>query len=158
MPRRLTFALLTVSDTRTLDTDSGGDAVVEHARKQGHNFARRAIVRDDAAAIRAWVQEALAEPAIDVVVVTGGTGVAKRDVTPEAVLPLFEKSIPGFGEAFRRLSFDAIGPAGTLSRAEAGVARGKAVFLLPGSPAGVALAMESLVLPLSGHIRELTGA
>lgn len=159
LPKRaLRFAIVTVSDTRTKETDVGGDAAAEIARKGGHEVARREIVRDDRDAIAAAFHALLADDRVEAIVLTGGTGVAPRDVTPEAILPDLDRVLPGFGEAFRRLSFDEIGPAGLLSRAEAGVARGKPVFLLPGSPAGVRLAMERLVLAMAPHARELSSA
>ena len=110
------------------------------------------LVADEAEALRAAVEAALAQSAVDVVVVTGGTGLAPRDVTLEAVSPLFDKTIDGFGELFRRLSYDEIGPAAMLSRAAAGITRGRALFLLPGSPAAVRLAMEKLILPELAHL------
>lgn len=153
--RSVRFAVLTVSDTRTAADDEGGRVAVETLAKSGHAAARRGIVRDDATAIRAWAEAALDAADVDALLVTGGTGAAPRDVTPEALLPLLEKPLPGFGEAFRRLSFDEVGVAGLLSRAEAGVARGKPVFLLPGSPKGVRLAVERLVAPLAAHLADV---
>lgn len=151
-PRALGFVVLTVSDSRDATTDRGGPAIRERIAAAGHAVRLAAIVGDEPAAIRAAVEAALADPACDVVVLTGGTGIAPRDVTPEAVRPLLERELPGFGELFRQLSFAAIGPAAMLSRATAGVARGRALFLLPGSPAGAALAMDRLVLPEAGHL------
>lgn len=149
---RCGFALLTVSDSRTAATDSGGARLAELVEVAGHVVVSRRLVRDDSAAISAAVLEALAAPATDVVLVTGGSGVAPRDVTIEAVTPLFDRELPGFGELFRALSFAAIGAAAMLSRATAGVARGKAIFLLPGSPAALELAMERLIVPEIGHL------
>jgi molybdenum cofactor biosynthesis protein B len=151
-PRALGFAVLTVSDTRTTASDRSGPVVRELIVAAGHAVRRAAIVADEPVAIRVEVEACLADPACDAVVLTGGTGVAPRDVTPEAVRPLLDRELSGFGELFRQLSFAAIGPAAMLSRATAGVARGRALFLLPGSPAGAALAMDRLVLPEAGHL------
>lgn len=146
------WAVVTVSDTRTEATDLAGAQLVDRARRAGHEVNRRFLVRDKVAEIRDAVRRALADPRVDAVLVTGGTGLAPRDVTPEAVEPLFERALPGFGELFRALSFAEVGAAAMLSRASAGVVRGKAVFLLPGSPKAVSLALERLILPEIGHL------
>lgn len=151
-PHRLGFAIVTASDSRDATTDRGGPLLADLATAAGHLLAASRLVPDDAAALAGAVRAALAEPAVDVVLVTGGTGPAPRDVTVEAIRPLFEKELPGFGELFRALSFAEIGAAAMLSRATAGVARGKAIFLLPGSPAALSLAMERLVLPEIAHL------
>lgn len=128
------IAVLTVSDTRTPADDRSGDVLVERLVAAGHRLAARAIVRDERAAIagrlRAWV----ADPGVDVVITTGGTGVTGRDVTPEALADVAEKDIPGFGELFRQLSYPMIGTSTIQSRAAAGVAGGTYLFALPGSP------------------------
>lgn len=151
-PTSLRFAILTVSDSRGPADDKSGDRIQRAVLKAGHEVARRELVRDEAGEIRACVERYLAAADVDVVVTTGGTGLATRDVTPEAVAPLLERALPGFGELFRVLSFKAIGSPAMLSRAEAGVARGKPVFLLPGSPDACDLAMEKLVVPEAGHL------
>ena len=148
----LGFALLTVSDSRNERTDKGGELLRALVASAGHGVASRALVRDEIGEIRAEVEAALALPAVDVVLVTGGTGLAPRDVTIEAVMPLFEKEVPGFGELFRMLSFAEIGAAAMLSRATAGLVAGRAIFLLPGSPAAVELAVARLVLPEIAHL------
>ena len=145
-------AVITVSDTRTLETDTGGALVVELLEHAGHQVASRAIVPDDANAIAEAVSTALASDATRAVILTGGTGVAPRDVTPESVEPLLERVVPGFGEIFRMLSFEEIGSAALLSRALAGIARGRVVFVLPGSRGAVRLGMERLILPEIGHL------
>jgi molybdenum cofactor biosynthesis protein B len=145
-------AVLTVSDTRTPETDTGGALVAELLEGAGHRVAWRRIVRDEASEITAAVAGALGDPAVRALVVTGGTGVAPRDVTPESVEPLLERSVPGFGELFRALSFAEIGSAALLSRALAGLARGRVVFVLPGSRGAVRLGMERLILPELGHL------
>lgn len=155
-PPNVGIAVLTVSDTRTAADDASGRFLAEAAAAAGHRVARRGIVPDDAAAIRAAVEAALADPDVDAVLVTGGTGVAPRDVTPEAVAPVVTKRLDGFGEAFRALSFAEIGAAAILSRAFAGTVGGKAVFCLPGSLPAVRLAWERLLDPEIAHIvREL---
>lgn len=145
-------AVITVSDTRTLDTDTGGRCAAELLGAAGHPVAWREIVKDDAGAIAAAVRQALAREDLRALVLTGGTGVAPRDVTPDAVEPLLDRVLPGFGELFRVLSYQEIGSAALLSRALAGVAAGKPVFVIPGSRAGVRLALEKLVLPELGHL------
>ena len=148
----LGFALITVSDSRTERTDKGGALLASLVKEAGHRLASRGLVRDDIGEIRGEVQAALALPEVDVLLVTGGTGLAPRDVTIEAVAPMFERDIPGFGELFRMLSFAEIGAAAMLSRATAGLVAGRAIFLLPGSPAALGLALSRLVLPEIAHL------
>jgi len=130
----LTIAVLTVSDTRSLADDRSGDVLVERLTKAGHRLGDRAIVRDDVDAIRAKVRDWVADPAIDVVITTGGTGFTGRDVTPEALEPLFEKRMDGFSAVFHRISYDKIGTSTVQSRAVGGVANATYIFVLPGSP------------------------
>jgi molybdenum cofactor biosynthesis protein B len=144
--------VISVSDTRTLADDTGGALVCALLEGAGHRVALREIVTDDAAAIRAALEKALAAVECAAVILTGGTGVAKRDVTPDALAPLLDRTLPGFGELFRQLSFAEIGAAAMVSRALGGLARGKPVFALPGSPAAVRLALERLILPELGHL------
>jgi len=151
-PSRLRFAIVTMSDSRERAQDASGDAIADLARAAGHEVALRSLVRDEPWQIREAFEAALREPGVDVVVGTGGTGVAPRDVTPETVRPLFERALPGFGELFRMLSWQEVGSAAMASRAEAGVANGRLVFLLPGSPKACRLAMERLILPEAGHL------
>ena len=151
-PVHVGTAILTVSDTRTLETDTGGALAAELLVAAGHEIVLRAIVCDEPEAIRAAALAALAEPDVRALVVTGGTGVAPRDVTPDALEPLFERAIPGFGELFRMLSWEEIGSAALLSRAVAGLRGGRVVFVLPGSRGAVRLALEKLILPELGHL------
>lgn len=148
----LRFAIVTISDTRDAASDRGGPFLAEAALAAGHRVSTRSIVRDDVAEIQAAVRAALAREDVDLVLTTGGTGLAPRDVTPEALAPLFVKTIPGFGELFRMLSHAEIGSATILSRACAGVVDGKVVLALPGSPKALRLAMEKIVLPEAGHL------
>ena len=132
--RPLNIALLTVSDSPSPAEDRSGDLLAERLTKAGHRLADRALVVDDAAEIAARFRAWIADPAIDVVISTGGTGVTGRDVTPEALEQVAEKLIPGFGELFRLISFNKIGTSALQSRATAGVAGGTYLFALPGSP------------------------
>ena len=142
---------MTVSDTRTEETDRGGGAIVELLSQAGHGAAKT-IVRDDPDRIRAAVQAGIAAADVDVVITTGGTGITRRDGTYEVVSALLDKRIDGFGELFRALSFQEIGPAAMLSRACAGLAGGTIVISLPGSENAVRLAMTKLILPELGHM------
>ena len=145
-------AVVTVSDTRTLETDTGGALVAECLEAAGHPVASREIVADEPSEIQAVVARALADSAVAAVILTGGTGVAPRDQTPEAVEPLLDRVVPGFGELFRMLSYEDIGSAALLSRAVAGLAGGKVIFVIPGSRGAVGLAMEKLIVPEIGHL------
>ncbi len=151
-PAVLGFALITVSDSRKAEDDTGGKILADLALAAGHRVESMRIVRDEVSAIRRAVREALTLDVVDVVVLTGGTGFSPRDVTLDAVEPLLESRIDGFGELFRMLSWQQVGSAAMLSRATAGLAADRAVFLLPGSPKAVTLAMESLILPEAGHL------
>ena len=144
--------VLTVSDTRTLETETSGRAIADLLTGAGHTVVARTIVRDDPVDVRRIVGDAVASSGARAVITTGGTGIARRDSTYEALTAIFDKQIDGFGELFRMLSFEEIGPAAMLSRATAGAVNGCAVFLLPGSEAAVRLAMERLILPELGHI------
>ncbi|MCG6121128.1 MAG: molybdenum cofactor biosynthesis protein B [Microvirga sp.] len=141
------IAVLTVSDTRGLDQDRSGDTLVARIEAAGHRLADRAVVRDDVAAIRGQVARWIADPAIDVVVTTGGTGFTGRDVTPEAIEPLFEKRMDGFSAVFHRISYDKIGTSTLQSRATAGVANATYVFVLPGSPGACKDAWDGILGP-----------
>lgn len=151
-PAYVRCAVLTVSDTRTLETDTSGRAIAELLAGAGHMVAARALVTDDPDAIRAALLTELEGDRADVVITTGGTGISPRDSTCEVASALIEKRLDGFGELFRMLSYQDIGPAAMLSRAMAGVARGKVLFALPGSERAVRLAMTRLVLPELGHL------
>lgn len=151
-PSRVRFAVLTVSDTRTKDTDESGRLILELAQAAFHVAAARALCKDDPAAVAELVKQAAGQAEIDVLVVNGGTGLTSRDATYEAIRKLYDVEIPGFGELFRMLSFEEIGPAAMLTRASAGIVSGKPVFSLPGSPAAVRLAMEKIILPEIGHL------
>ena len=144
--------VITVSDTRTMETDTGGALVAELLTEAGHPVVERLIVADEGDAIQDSLRLALQREDVRAVILTGGTGVAPRDVTPERVEPLLERVVPGFGELFRMLSYEDIGSAALLSRALAGLAGGRVVFVTPGSRGAVRLAMEKLILPEIGHL------
>ena len=147
-------AVLTISDTRKPETDVSGRTIVELLEADGHVVAKRQILRDEPKDVHDAVLAQLG--GVDAIITTGGTGITSRDSTYEAVVGLFEKRLDGFGEVFRMLSFNEIGSAAMLSRACAGIARGTAIFILPGSENAVRLAMTRLLLPELGHVvREL---
>jgi molybdenum cofactor biosynthesis protein B len=141
----LRLCLLTVSDTRTLANDSSGDYLASALSEAGHHLHERAIARDDRYRLRAIVSAWIADPAVDGILVSGGTGFTGRDSTPEALEPLLDKTMPGFGELFRAISFDEIGTASLQSRAFAGLANDSFVFCLPGSTSACRTAWEGII-------------
>jgi molybdopterin adenylyltransferase len=149
--RFLPCAIVTVSDTRTPDTDTSGNLIRDRLTTAGHTIVRQAIVKDEAAQIVELVQ-ALAKAECAVVILNGGTGIARRDSTFEAIDRLLDKRLPGFGELFRMLSYAEIGPGAMLSRATAGVYGATLIFSLPGSPHAVELAMDKLIMPELTHL------
>jgi molybdenum cofactor biosynthesis protein B len=149
---RLRLAVLTVSDTRTLETDTSGRTIVEMLEAAGHRVLARAIVRDEPDAMRPQIEEWRDRADVDAVLVSGGTGVSPRDRTVDTVEKLLTATLPGFGELFRMLSYAEIGPACILSRAIAGLMHSTPVFVMPGSRAAVALAMERIIVPELPHI------
>lgn len=146
-PSPLRIAVLTVSDTRTLETDKSGGTIVEAVEGAGHILALRQIVKDELSLLTRTFGELIANDGVDVVLATGGTGITLRDVTPDALAPHVTKAIPGFGELFRYLSYADIGAATIQSRAEAALCGGTLVFLLPGSTGAVKLALDKIILP-----------
>ena len=151
-PKLTRCFVVTVSDTRTDETDRGGKAIVDLLRQQGHEVSGKIIVPDDADKIREAIESHIAQAEIDVVISTGGTGISSRDGTYEVVSTLLDKQIDGFGELFRALSYEEIGPAAMLSRACAGITRGTIIISVPGSEHAVRLAMTKLILPEIGHL------
>jgi molybdenum cofactor biosynthesis protein B len=160
-PKKLNFAIYICSTSRyrqmekegQIDSDLGGDTIQDLIQSAGHVVLYRKVLLDDRVMIVKAFEECLAIADLDGVIFSGGTGIASADVTIEAVLPLLEKTLPGFGELFRRISFDeGISSAAVLSRAVAGVTRGKAFFCIPGSPNAVKTAVEKLILPEAPHI------
>ena len=144
--------VLTVSDTRTPETDTGGALIRELVSGAGHTVVASAIVRDEPGDVARTVREACADPRVQVVILTGGTGITSRDSTFEAVEALLDKRLPGFGELFRMLSYEQIGAAAMLSRAQMGIHARRVVVSLPGSPGACRLALEKLLLPELGHL------
>lgn len=151
-PETVRVAVLTISDTRTTENDTGGDTIQELMQAAGHEVVERTIVRDEASAIRTVLVNLLANPGVDAVITTGGTGISARDTTYEVVDRMVEKRLDGFGEIFRMLSYEEIGAAAILSRAIAGAVGTKLVASLPGSRNGVRLAMEKLLVPEIAHV------
>ena len=151
-PEHVRLAVLTISDTRTPENDTGGDTIEELMRDAGHEIVSRRIVKDDAARIRTEIVNLLARPDADAVITTGGTGVSARDTTYEVVDRMIEKKLDGFGEIFRTLSYEEIGAAAILSRAVAGTVGTKLVACLPGSRNAVRLAVEKLLVPEIAHV------
>lgn len=141
----LKIAVLTVSDSRTAADDKSGDLLVQRLTDAGHHLAAREILRDDRYELRACVSAWIADEAVDVILSTGGTGVTGRDITPEALQPLFDRPIEGFGELFRQVSFDEIGAATIQSRACAGMANATLIFCLPGSANACATAWDHIL-------------
>ena len=151
-PTRLRCAVVTVSDTRTLENDTGGQGVIDRLIAAGHEVAERRIIRDEPEVMRPLVLELQARGDIDALLMTGGTGIGSRDQTFETLERLLTKPLPGYGELFRMLSFAEIGAAAMLSRAIGGLVGRLVVLSMPGSPAAVRLAMEKLIVPELGHL------
>jgi len=151
-PQTVTCAVLTISDTRTREDDRSGQLIRQHLDWRGHTIAAYEIVKDDALAIVETLQRWIADDGIQAIITNGGTGIAGRDVTYDAITGLLEKRLDGFGELFRMLSYPEIGAAAMLSRATAGIANGTVIFATPGSSNAVKLAMEKLIGPELGHV------
>jgi molybdenum cofactor biosynthesis protein B len=150
--RSLSIGVITVSDTRTIEDDTGGALVEECLTSAGHRVAWRTIVTDDRDRIVSAVLDLANESSVDAIITTGGTGIARRDVTYEAITSILDRELTGFGELFRMLSWTEIGPAAMLSRATAGTVGHTAVFALPGSRNAIQLAMDKLILPEIAHV------
>jgi len=151
-PSSVRCVIVTISDTRIEETDTSGRAIADLLTAAGHTVAARSIVKDDADLVRGTIERHLATADVQAIITTGGTGITSRDSTYEAVSGLLQKRLDGFGELFRMLSFEQIGPAAIMSRACAGLVAGRIVISLPGSEAAVRLAMERLVIPELGHL------
>lgn len=156
-PTRVGCMVITCSDTRTRDTDTSGQTIMRLLEKAGHHLSAYHLVKDEPAEIRTLIQTAAGNEAIQAIIINGGTGISRRDSTFEAVDSLLEKRLEGFGELFRYLTYKDIGSPAIMTRATAGLYRGKVIFSTPGSEGAVRLAMEQLILPELGHIiREIT--
>jgi len=151
-PRSVHCFIVTVSDTRTEATDTSGRAIAELLTAGGHTVEGRAIVKDDVELVRDTIVRQLANPDVQAIITTGGTGITSRDRTYEAVTAMLHKRLDGFGELFRMLSYQQIGSAAIMSRACAGLSSGRVIVSLPGSEAAVKLAMERLVIPELPHL------
>lgn len=148
----LGFAIITLSDTRAEENDASGQYLKATVEAAGHQVVRYNIVKDDPSAIRVEIESALADQKVAILVTNGGTGISMRDAAYETIVEYLEKRLDGFGELFRALSYEEIGAAAMLSRAVAGIARGKVIFSLPGSTKAVRLGMERLILGQAGHL------
>jgi molybdenum cofactor biosynthesis protein B len=151
-PTAVRCAVVTVSDTRTIETDSGGRELIERLQSAGHTVVVREIIPDEPAQMRPLLESLRDRVDIDAVLMTGGTGISSRDLTWETVTCLLDKQLPGYGELFRMLSYAEIGPAAMLSRAVGGLFGRKVLLTMPGSPAAVRLAMDKIILPELGHL------
>ena len=145
-------AVITVSDTRTPETDRSGQLIQQYLQEQGHAIAAYRILKDEPAQIQALLQDLSSRPDLDALILNGGTGIAPRDTTYDAIEGLLEKQLPGFGELFRAASFQEIGSRAIASRACAGVYQSKLIFSIPGSTGAVKLALEQLILPELVHL------
>ncbi len=156
-PRSVSCVVLTISDSRTEEDDESGQLIKQRLSDNGHRIMAYAILKDEPDAIEKKIYELLGQAELQVIIINGGTGISHRDITIETVSPLLEKKLDGFGELFRFLSYQEIGTASVMSRAVAGVVRGKVILCLPGSPGAVNLAMDKIILPEIGHmVREAT--
>jgi molybdenum cofactor biosynthesis protein B len=148
----LGFAVITLSDTRSDATDMSGKFIKNALTEAGHTIPLYRVLKEDRVKIKTTLQDCLADPQINVVITNGGTGIASRDSTIEVLSSVLEKQLDGFGELFRMLSYQEIGPAAMMSRAIGGIAKNRVLFAIPGSTNAVRLAMEKLILPQAGHI------
>ena len=150
--KRVNCAVLTISDTRREEDDESGKLILQSLQENNHQVISYCILKNEADSIRKKIDELLKEERLQVIITSGGTGVSRRDVTIEAICPILEKRLDGFGELFRSLTYREIGTSSIMSRAIAGVARGKVILCLPGSPEAANLAMEQIILPEIGHL------
>ena len=156
-PKSVDCAVVIISGTRTEKTDESGKLIMQALKSSGHQVVSYSILKNDAALIGNKLNELLGEDRLQVIITSGGTGVSRLDITVEAVFPILEKKLDGFGELFRFLTYREIGTPSIMSRAMAGVARGKVIICLPGSVGAVKLAVEKIILPEIGHlVREAT--
>jgi len=151
-PRSVSCAVLTISDTRTERDDESGRLIMRKLGESGHRVISHCILKNEADSIKKKVYELLKEEELQVIIATGGTGVSRRDITVETIYPILEKKLDGFGELFRFLSYSEIGTGSIMSRAIGGVAGGKVILCLPGSPEAINLAMDKLILPELSHL------
>lgn len=156
-PRSVSCAVLTISDSRTELDDESGKLIRQKLSQSGHRVMFYSILKNEADSIKKKIHELLRQQELQVIITSGGTGVSHRDITVETIAPILEKKLDGFGQLFRFLSYQEIGTAAIMSRAFAGVAEGKVILCLPGSPGAANLAMDKIILPEIGHmVREAT--
>ena len=151
-PQSLNCAVITISDTRTVDNDEGGGSIAESLISAGHQVKKKMIIKDDSERIKILLKELIGSGEFDLIITTGGTGIASRDNTIQTLKPLLDKTMEGFGELFRSLSYEEIGARAMLSSSTAGVRGSTLIFCLPGSVNAVKLGMEKLILPDLGHL------
>ena len=151
-PKSINCAIITMSDSRTPENDDSGKLIIKLLEKNDHKIIDYSIIKDNKKLINKKINQLTKNKKINAIITNGGTGIAKKDVTIEAIKPLFEKELAGFSSLFAKLSYDTIGSAAVLSRATAGIVNKKIIFCLPGSPEAVELAMDKLILPEIGHI------
>ncbi|ADJ25949.1 molybdenum cofactor synthesis domain protein [Dehalogenimonas lykanthroporepellens BL-DC-9] len=151
-PTSVSFGIVTVSDSRTEDTDESGRYLTDVLLEHGHSVNGYQLIKNNGEAIHRVIEKFIGHPEIQIIIFTGGTGISHRDLTVETITPLFKKQIPGFGELFRYLTWQEIGTASIMSRAIAGVIDNKVFLCLPGSLNAVKLALESIILPEAGHL------
>jgi len=151
-PKSINCAIITMSDSRTPENDDSGKLIIKLLEKNDHKIIDYSIIKDNKKLINKKINQLTKNKKINAIITNGGTGIAKKDVTIEAIKPLFEKELAGFSSLFAKLSYDSIGSAAVLSRATAGIVNKKIIFCLPGSPEAVELAMDKLILPEIGHI------
>lgn len=156
-PKFVTCAVITISDSRTEDTDESGRYITSALKENGHTVSRYRLLKNDTASIKNTIAEFIADGALQVIVTSGGTGLSRRDITVETVEPLLDKQMPGFGELFRLLTWESIGTPSIMSRALGGVINGKVILCLPGSLNAVKLAVEKIILPEIGHMAREAG-
>lgn len=151
-PRSIGCMIITCSDTRIADMDSSGQLIQKLLKDHGHTVVGYHLVKDDPAQIQLWIARATTNEAVQTLIINGGTGISRRDATFEAVDEMLEKRLPGFGEIFRLLTYQEVGSPAIMSRATAGIIKGRVLFSVPGSEHAVRLAMEKLILPELGHL------
>ncbi len=151
-PQSAAFAVLVVSDSRTKETDKSGKLIIEYLKSSGHHIFSYKIIKNNAVALKAELEELLHSEGLDAIVTSGGTGISGRDITADTIAPLLQKKLDGFGELFRSLTYEEIGTPSIMSRALGGVADGKIIFCLPGSSSAARLAMEKIILSEIGHL------
>ena len=152
LSRKGNLAVVTLSDTRTEQNDTGGDTIVELTTLRGHEIVRRLLLKEDPEQIRQAIEQLASDPSVEVILITGGTGISRRDNTYETIAGMLTKQLPGYGELFRMLSYQEVGAAAMLSRAQAGLVGQTLLFTMPGSPGAVRMALEKLVIPELGHL------